>query len=108
VAETKAILIVARDTDHAPDWPDGFMIAGAIDYGISDVIDQGEFDEMVAKIKSSFEPEPNFYDWQQIIISIPDDEFAKLFPPKDVEITPTVEGLDPGYEQKGNDDSSQH
>jgi hypothetical protein len=93
VAETKAILIVARDTDHLPPWPDSFIIAGAIDYGISDVIGADEFEAEVQKIKDSMEPLPNFYDWQQIIISIPDDELAKLFPPKDAEITPTVEGL---------------
>lgn len=90
----KAILVVARDTDHLPEWPDSYMIAGAIDYGIADVIGQDEFDEEVRKIKAAFEPEPNFYDWQNIVVSVDEAELAKLFPPKEPEITATVVGVD--------------
>lgn len=92
MAETTKMTLIIAQTDGEGS---GFLIAGAIDYGISDVIGMDEYNEMVDKMKRNYDPDLVFYDWREIIVSLPDSELAQYF--ETPEMTATVEGLDPGY-----------
>lgn len=90
MAEPKKIILVVAKTDSTD-----LLVGGAIDYGISDVIDVDEFNEMVDKMKRAYDPDLRFYDWKEVIITVDEEAILKFFETPEIEAQ--VEGLDPGY-----------
>jgi len=85
----KMLLVVGRDPDDVAAGIDGVIIAGAIDYGIYEIIDADEAEKWIKKLKDSVTMDGMSVEWREVTVNIDEKILQSLFDTP--EITAEVE-----------------